>query len=449
MHTLPPSTRSGPTRPATLLAALTVCALLASACSAPLPAPPTIAPTPDQPAELSVYMPQVKTLTQMLDAMVQATPDGARVKLTILDQSYNADQQLPELNKKDQPPDLVLTYSPYYTKILVDAGLLLDLREQMNPDAQFNLDNIDERALDLGRVKGHGGSYALPFMADNVQLYYNKTLLQQAKVALPAPDWTWDDLITQCQRLQAARQSVICLGLEYATSSGYWYPWVRGYGGDVLSPDGTRSTLSSPETLEGLQRYQELWTKHKVMSPVQFPSLVDCFIGQRCAIILANATTSRTVAEQVGSTFEWDTQLLPLYPRGRYSTGGVLGFGVGVASKHPSAAWALLRSLASPEAQGALLTGSYGLPVLKTLPTVAGRQVPPYLQPFLDGRASSLTFPVYPRAQACENARESRIGTAIDEAFSAVFYRKGNFAQVLPQADKTIQQCLDAARASP
>ena len=451
MRAHPPSMGSDPSHPVihqkrALLAQLFAGLLLISACSAPMvPAPPTSVPTPDTPAELSVYMPHDDTLIKMLGDMIQAAPGGARVKLTFLDETYYPAEQIPWLIKQDKVPDLIFAYAPFLG-YLVDAGLLLDLHDQMAPGPEFDPNAIDAQALASGHVKGRGGQYALPLMADNAQLYYNKTLLQQAKVSLPSRDWTWDELINQCKHLQTAKPSITCLALNGATDFGNWYPWVRGYSGDVLSADGTQSTLSSRHSIEGLQHYQELWTKHKVVSPVQFPTYVDCFVSQRCAMILSNSGTGRTLSERVGGTFTWDTQLMPQFPQGRYTTGWVMGFGVGAASKHPAAAWALLRSLVSPEAQGALLTGGYGLPVLQALPAAGGRPLPAYLQPFLDGRSFSVGPPAYPTSQACTSQYDSVAWMAINEALSAVFYNKGDFAQALPQADKKIQKCLDSAQ---
>ncbi len=436
--------RCNSSRPAIVLQALVLASALAlSACSAPLPAQPTSAPKLDAPTELRVYLPRAVMSEDMLNAMLQATPDGARFKLIFVDATYDAVDQVPALIQQDKTPDLI--WSSFDVASLVDAGLLLDLREQMSTDAQFSPDAIDERVFTSGQVSGRGGQYILPFMMDNVQLYYNKTMLQQARVSLPTPDWTWDDLIRQCQNLQSVRPGVTCLGLSNASDISYWYPWVRGYGGDVLSSDGTLSTLGNAQTVEGLQRYQELWTKHKVVTPVQFPTYVDCFVSQRCAMVPILAVAGRSLTQRVGDTFTWDTQLMPRYPKGRFTTGWMAGMGIAAASKHPAEAWAFLKLLISPEAQGVLLYGGYGLPVLKKLPPAAGRQLPSYMQPFLDGWASRLEWPVYPALQACAKLPNGNVWQTIDGVFSTAFYQHGNLAQLLPEADRKIQPCLTAA----
>jgi len=428
-----------------LLTFLAIASLLLASCNASKSSGVVTTTTPKPLPEIRIYMPQYEPLRTMLNAMVQAAPDSAKVTLKFQDRTDSEAKQVPQLAAQGQPPDLIFSFPPYVSQ-LVDAGLLLDLRELMNTDSQFNSEAIYEQALTGGRVAGNAGQYAIPFVADNFELYYNKTLFQKAHVPMPSADWTWSDLVSTCQNLQSSLPDVSCLALQPSDIASNWYPWLIGYGGNVLSSDGQVSALSSPQAIEGLQSYAELWGKYKVVMPDKSAqNYWYCFVSQHCAMMMETSHMAHTLSDQVRNTFEWSTQVVPQYPKGRYSVGILYGFGIAKTSRNPDAAWAFLKSLLSPEAQDVLLAGGYGLPVLKT---TSDHQAPAYMQAFMEGRAFSVLLPTYPSPATCGDLNSGKVASSITDAFAEVLEKQGDFAQALPVANKTIQQCLDSAQTS-
>jgi len=427
---------------------LVMTSLVLTACNVPNPANGATTPAPARATELRIYMPNDESLKAILKTMVQAAPGSANVTLVFQDQTTYADIEVPQLASKGQPPDVIFSFPPY-TYQLVDNGLLLDLRELINADKQFSLQAIYEQSLAGERVTGNPGQFGLPFATDNLELYYNKTLLQQAHIAFPSADWTWDDLILNCQNLQSALPNVACLTQQEASSVGNWYPWLLGYSGDVLSSDGQASVLSSAEAMEGFKKYADLWNKYKVVAPIKpGETYVDCFISQRCAMLIEASRMSYTLVEQAEHKFEWATQVIPQHPAGRYTMSIVYGFGIAKVSKNPAAAWAWLKSLLTPEAQKALLASGQALPAVKNISAASDSRLQPYLQPFEDGRTFSVLLPSYPSIfHHCGDLASGRIGMAMYDALQTVFVNHKEMAQALPAADKTIQQCLDVAKA--
>ena len=80
------------------------------------------------------------------------------------------------------------------------------------------------------------GVFMIPASLDTVQVYYNVDLFTKSGVDLPKADWAWDQWIAACQTIMAKNPGVYCID-----ESNWWVhyvPFIRGYGGDVLSPDG-------------------------------------------------------------------------------------------------------------------------------------------------------------------------------------------------------------------
>jgi ABC-type glycerol-3-phosphate transport system substrate-binding protein len=431
----------------TFFSFLVMTSLILAACNVPNPLGGATTPVPEAATEIRVYAPNDELLRAMLKTMAQAAPGSAKVTLIFQDQTTYADIQVPMLASKGEPPDLIFSFPPF-TSQLVDNGLLLDLRELINADKQFNLQAIYDQALEGERVTGNPGQYGLPLAMDNFELYYNKTLLQQAHIALPSADWTWEDLVLNCQNLQSALPNVACLTQQDASSANNWYPWLMGYGGNVLSSDGQTSLLNSAQTIEGFQTYADLWNKYKVVASTKpGESYVDCFINQRCAMLIEASRMSYTLARQAGDKFKWSTQVIPQHPAGRYTSGVVYGFGIAKVSKNADAAWAWLKSLLTPEAQKALLASGLGLPVVKDISTASDSHMKAYMQPFEEGRAFSVLLPSYPAVfQHCGDLASGRIGMAMYDASEAIFVNHKEIAGALAAADKIIQQCLDVAK---
>src|SRR5262249_14301873 len=144
------------------------------------------------------------------------------------------------------------------------AGISRD----MIPFAQatnFPWQDFDPTFLSLGMVDGE--LHMLPKQGDIIIPYANLRMVREAGVTLPfdldvtkEPDaWTWDELLTACQRLSVDvngnrgdeagfdPENVATYGAAVAVDQWYTYvPMVLAEGGKFVSDDLTRSELNSP-----------------------------------------------------------------------------------------------------------------------------------------------------------------------------------------------------------
>ena len=87
--------------------------------------------------------------------------------------------------------------------------------------------------LELSRYKGklHG----LPKDYSPHVIWINETALQQAGVALPRPDWTWDDLLDTARRFTQRGADGKAQRLGLFNLSGSWYIPVWQNGGELFT----------------------------------------------------------------------------------------------------------------------------------------------------------------------------------------------------------------------
>src|SRR5215207_8347836 len=116
-------------------------------------------------------------------------------------------------------------------------------------DPDFDLSEVYPNMLGLGSVNGEG-LYMIPASYDVVTVFYNKTMFEEAGADLPTSDWSWDDYIASCETIREVTGNYCFAnggGLPGYDWWAYVVPFIKGYGGDLLSEDGTTVMLDSPE----------------------------------------------------------------------------------------------------------------------------------------------------------------------------------------------------------
>src|SRR5947199_368203 len=75
----------------------------------------------------------------------------------------------------------------------------------------------------------------------------------------PAPGWTWSDWLADAKKLTVATGGQVS---RYGTALAPWGAMVWGNGGELISADGKRSLLDSPEAAAGVQFAADMVTVH-------------------------------------------------------------------------------------------------------------------------------------------------------------------------------------------
>lgn len=226
--------------------------------------------------------------------------------------------------------------------------------------AEIRLDDFYPEVLAACRHEGK--MYFLATKMNVSLLYYNRTLFDRAGVAYPTRDWTWDDYIAAGQAIMklpdAGRGGV--WGSD--VMSGWWGEWlifVQQAGGRLFNEDMTCCLLDQPEAIAGLRMYTDRIFKYGIAPQPGFGPDNE-FASGKLAMWYGGHTEKWKTYNAIPG-LDWDIQVLPIGPAGRAGGEIAIGaYGITRSSRHPEAAWRLMKFIVSPESirsyarQGAL-----------------------------------------------------------------------------------------------
>jgi multiple sugar transport system substrate-binding protein len=339
-------------------------------------------------------------------------------------------------------PDVVFT-ADLYVVPFAQAGISVDMLPLAEADPDFDLSDVYENMLALSEVEGEG-LYMIPSSYDVVTMYYNKSLFEAAGAPLPTADSTWDEIIESCKMIRA-NSGAYCIPYNEQRWWAVYVPWIVGYGGSVLSEDGTTAMLSSPESLAGLKAFTDMWTVHDIGQPADFDAGGECFLVQKCALWLHIPSPMQAVRALDPQPFEWDVEVVPSLPNGKVTGMGTYGFTVTANAQDPQLAWDFIKGLLSSETQKAIALQYSGMPLLKSLredPDILGLAAPPEnIEAFLENGANGITPQYFPGD--CGSLYAGQIVTEINNAFDNVTIGGMSAEEAFTEANDNIQACLD------
>jgi len=135
-----------------------------------------------------------------------------------------------------------------------------------------------------------GHVYGLPYLSAPRVLIYRKDLLKQAGIARP-PE-TWEELAEAAQRMTVRRGPITeVAGMNLPVSWQIFVEFLWENGGEIFDEEGKRSLLDSPEAVEALQFYVDLYQKYKVCPTAGMPVAgggVPVFASKKAAMEIMN-----------------------------------------------------------------------------------------------------------------------------------------------------------------
>ena len=156
-----------------------------------------------------------------------------------------------------------------------------------------------------------GKQYAIPLSYSTVVLIYNKDLFDRAGVAYPTAEWTWDDELEAAKKIRALDKDIY--GMFQEIQFWEFYKTVQQNGGSLLSSDGKKFTINSPENINTLQYMVDRVRVHKVMpSEVERADrgALDMFKEGKLGMIRQGVWSFTDLSSSV-KDFEWDVQVEP------------------------------------------------------------------------------------------------------------------------------------------
>ena len=408
----------------------------------------------DQPVTLRYIVPAGLKAEQDTEVFKQYQAENPKITVGIelIPAGVNQTDKVFALAAGNDLPDVV-ALSDARVKPYALQGVAADMDKLAAKDkaSQELLKDVYPDMLGLGRFKSKPGLYMLPWALDVLVTYYNKTMFRQAGVDLPKPNWTIDDFISTARRLTKdsgdEKQRQFGVMMSWTAWSEY-VPWMRGYGGDMLSPDGKKSGIDLPGSIEGIDAMASLVTRHKVAPPIGYDFGGDGFnlgrVGMRFSI--RNAVIG--IRNAVRDNFEWDVELRPAFPKKRVGGMGTQGVTVTTTTKHPDVSWNAAKYTISPAGQK-IYASQYGsVPVLKSMrndPVWRNLPAPPAnVEAFIKAADYGTLPPDFP--DICGTVYIGDLNVLMTQALTDIVNGKVAAAAALRDAASQVNACMARAQ---
>ncbi|QRN85277.1 sugar ABC transporter substrate-binding protein [Clostridia bacterium] len=276
---------------------------------------------------------------------------GVKVNLEYIPEEYT--QRIDTMFLGKSAPDVIYGHPKYFAK-WASQGLLMDLTEKFNENPEL-LDDSKYRTNLYDAFTFNGQKIATINGADTILLFYNKSMFDDAGIAYPNDDWTWDDFVAAATALtkQDENGKTIQYGVSiddgYSLEEVFTFSYGASWYDDMNLP--TEVTFDSPETIEGLQLMQDLIHKYKVApSNSDKDILGGSFDSGKIAMDFSGVWA--VVFRKDIEDFDWGLANIPV-PEGQDRKNPALyaGYAISKTTENYDLSWEFAKFMQSDEAQ--------------------------------------------------------------------------------------------------
>lgn len=273
---------------------------------------------------VAVGGPITKIVDSMIDDFEKEHPD-VRVKAVYAGNYDDTRTKALAALKAGEPVQLSVLFSIDVFD-LMDQDVVVPFDDLVSTDADRAWLKVFYPALMENSVVD-GKTYGIPFQRSTIVMYYNKDAFREAGLDPDTPPATWDEMVAMGKKLvkKDGAGNVIRWGVQIP-STGYPY-WMFGAlakqnGQDLMSGDGKHTMFDAPDTVEALQFWRDLGSKHKVMpeGTIEWGTLRQQFLEGRTAMMWHS--TGNLSAVKKDATFDFGVAMLPAKKRKGSPTGG-------------------------------------------------------------------------------------------------------------------------------
>ncbi|HEX8768176.1 MAG TPA: ABC transporter substrate-binding protein, partial [Jatrophihabitans sp.] len=323
--------------------------------------------------------------------------DHPNEKVTIKQQSDQADQQLSDLQQHFQAKDPnydVVTVDVVWTAEFAAKGWLVPLKDKNAMDTSKLLEPTVKAATYNGTL------YAAPYASDAGLLYYRKDIVGKAPT-------TWDEMINACK----GKTSPTITGPKPACYAGQFAKYegltvnaseaINSAGGQIVKEDGKTPNLETPEAAKGLEflvnGFKQGYIPKEALGFQETQSLNAFQAGQ--LLFMRNWPYADAILSGSGSKVAGKYDIAPLPGPDGPGASSLGGHSVALSaySKNQGTGLEFLKFIQTQEVQSYNLTQGSNAPVLAALyddPALAKKF--PYLPVLKKGIENAIPRPVTP-----------------------------------------------------
>lgn len=231
--------------------------------------------------------------------------------------------------------------------------MLLDLTDRISESTLIEPSNYPDDIMGLYTYED--GYYAVPKDIDTVALWYNKEIFDEAGVAYPSSDWTWDEMYEIAKKLTKEDGSVYGIGMPCGNQQTGYFNLIYDKGGYVISDDKKKSGFDDPKTIESMDFIakfidEDLMPSQEVMAESSETTL---FASGKIAMVIAGSWMLAEFANNEYTSANADVVELPkdAETNRRVSIYNGLGWSAAANTEMPDEAWQLIEYFGSLEGQ--------------------------------------------------------------------------------------------------
>lgn len=303
-------------------------------------------------------------------------------------------------------PDIARVDVAFLAK-LASKNALLDLGEYVPQETRDEILPVALASCMYG-----GKLWGLPDQTNGLCLFYNRDMFSAAGLDPDRPPATWDELIRYGKRLTREDEGVFGIGL----SNSLWWslPFFYTYGAELLSDDGTRCFLNSPEGVEAFQLKVDLYREHGIEGGAWRAGGIQHDLGfqnGRYAMIL-NGPWAVESLKRTGIDF--GVGLIPEGPEGSRTNVGGNDLVVFRSTKNPELAAEFLKFVASEDVQRVWAQRLGQIPINVKATDAITSEEHPYLAVFVEQMKTAVPRPATPHYPEIENLMNPEMQAALD-----------------------------------
>ena len=292
----------------------------------------------------------------------------------------------------------------------------------------------------MDAMQYNGSVYGLPLDGETTGLFYRTDRFAEAGITQPPA--TWDEFMTDAQKLTDPAQKKYGFAEFASESSYYWWPFLWQAGGHLMTADGKDIAFDSPQGIQAANFYIDL---AKYSPPDDYGSnswdgRVDFALGK-----VAMYEAGSWLGGEMKSSFpkqtngKWDVAPLPAGPAGCATTIAGDSLAVFSQSKNPDAAFMWIEYLTD---QTNMKTWTFGSPTTTLIPTRQSLLADPSLgkyNPWLEGFANQMKCAVNDNLT---NPKWPQINDALNAELGKAIFGQETATEAIQNAAKKAHQIL-------
>ena len=245
-----------------------------------------------------------------------------------------------------------------YSQSYMENDILLDLTDYIAKDGvDMSIYYPDIAAI---YTRSDGKIFALPKDHDTIALLYNKALFDEAGVAYPTDEWSYQDMYEAAKAItEGTAADVYGYALNTSNDQDGWYNYIYSYGGNVVNTEKTDTALDSAESKAAMEQVRLMLTVATPQAIVAESGTDSLFQSGKVAMITQGSwmINSFYTAEN-SKDYAWAE--IPYFDRNgdgacqkdeRWSCYNGLGWAAAANTANPDAAASLIEYLYSKDAQ--------------------------------------------------------------------------------------------------